>query len=97
MYRSLLRGLLLVVVVGVCLVAEAHPSASAQVVAEGPRQWQVLVDNVSPEGHNWSFNAFYPSLLKVHAGDTITLRVAPNPNAFHQPTFLHASSTRTAA
>lgn len=49
----------------------------------GPQHWQIQVDNVSPPGHNWSFNAYYPDRLQAHAGDTITFAVAANPNAFH--------------
>jgi plastocyanin len=49
----------------------------------GAQTWQVLVNNVSPEGENWSFNTFYPNHLQVHAGDTIVFTLAPNPQAFH--------------
>lgn len=51
--------------------------------AQGPQTWQVLVNNVSPEGQNWSFNAFYPDHLRAHPGDTIVFTLAPNPQAFH--------------
>jgi len=54
--------------------------------AQGPQTWQVLVNNVSPEGENWSFNAFYPDHLQAHPGDTIVFTLAPNPNAFHTVT-----------
>jgi plastocyanin len=54
----------------------AAPSISGQ-------HWQIQVDNVSPLGHNWNFNAYYPDHLQVHAGDTVTFSVANNPNAFH--------------
>ncbi len=43
----------------------------------------MLVNNVSPEGENWSFNAFYPDHLQAHPGDTIVFTLAPNPQAFH--------------
>ena len=58
--------------------AVASPS-----VAGTPQTWNVLVNNVSPGGENWSFNAFYPDHLQVHPGDTIVFTLAPNPNAFH--------------
>jgi plastocyanin len=54
------------------------------------QRWEVQVDNVSPEGHAWSFNAFYPSRLQAHAGDTLAFRLAPNPDAFHHVTLLPA-------
>ncbi len=43
----------------------------------------MLVNNVSPEGKNWSFNTFYPDNLQAHPGDTIVFTLAPNPQAFH--------------
>jgi plastocyanin len=49
----------------------------------GAQTWHVLVNNVSPDGENWSFNAFYPNHLQAHAGDTIVFTLAPNPLAFH--------------
>jgi plastocyanin len=49
----------------------------------GSQHWQIQVDNVSPPGHNWGFNAYYPDRFQAHAGDTITFTVAKNPNAFH--------------
>jgi plastocyanin len=49
----------------------------------GTQTWHVLVNNVSPEGKNWSFNTFYPDNLQVHPGDTIVFTLAPNPQAFH--------------
>src|SRR6476646_6319048 len=69
------------------------PGLSAQspdVPALGPQTWQVLVDNVSLPGHNWSFEAFYPSHLEVHPGDTVTFTLAPNPNAVHTVNVLGA-------
>ena len=48
-----------------------------------PQTWQVLVNNVSPEGENWSFNAFYPDQLQAHPGDTIEFTLADNPTAYH--------------
>jgi len=82
---ALLSIMLVVLATGLAGGARAQPLAA--------RQWQVQVDNLSPEGHNWSFNAFYPSLLQAHAGDTITFNVAPNPNAFHHVTLLPAGFT----
>jgi plastocyanin len=49
----------------------------------GAQTWRVLVNNVSPEGENWSFNAFYPDHLRVHPGDSILFTLAPNQQAFH--------------
>ena len=49
----------------------------------GAQTWHVLVNNVSPDGENWSFNSFYPDHLRVHPGDAIVFTLAPNPNAFH--------------
>jgi plastocyanin len=49
----------------------------------GAQSWHVLVNNVSPEGENWSFNSFYPDNLQAHPGDTIVFSLAPNPQAFH--------------
>jgi plastocyanin len=43
----------------------------------------VQVNNVSPEGENWSFNSFYPDFLQVHPGDSIEFTLAPNQQAFH--------------
>jgi plastocyanin len=57
---------------------QATPAAVADA-----QEWQVRVNNVSPEGENWSFNAFYPDRLRAHPGDTIVFTLAPNPNAFH--------------
>lgn len=49
----------------------------------GAQTWHVLVNNVSPNGENWSFNTFYPDYLQVHPGDTIVFTLAPNQQAFH--------------
>ena len=49
----------------------------------GAQTWHVLVNNVSPDGENWSFNTFYPDHLQVHPGDAIVFTLAPNSNAFH--------------
>jgi plastocyanin len=49
----------------------------------GAQTWHVLVNNISPNGENWSFNAFYPNHLQAHPGDTIVFTLAPNPQAFH--------------
>src|SRR5215212_11250507 len=50
----------------------------------GAQTWHVLVNNVSPEGENWSFNTFYPDHLRAHPGDAIVFTLAPNPHAFHK-------------
>jgi plastocyanin len=49
----------------------------------GAQTWHVLVNNVSPDGKNWSFNTFYPDHLQAHPGDTIVFNLAPNPQALH--------------
>lgn len=49
----------------------------------GAQTWHILVNNISPEGENWSFNTFYPRQLQAHPGDTIVFTLAPNPQAFH--------------
>lgn len=61
------------------------PSASAQEATPvpGAQTWHVQVNNVSPEGENWSFNTFYPDYLQVHPGDSIEFTLAPNQQAFH--------------
>ncbi|HTE86095.1 MAG TPA: hypothetical protein VK821_15325, partial [Dehalococcoidia bacterium] len=66
------------------LAATGTPRSSAQSSGGAPPQhWQVQVDNLSPSGHYWNYNAYYPDHLQAHAGDTITFTVAKNPNAFH--------------
>jgi plastocyanin len=80
-----LAVVLVVLVVGT-LTRAAGPTHPA--LAQGPQTWQILVNNVSPEGQNWSFNAFYPDQLQVHPGDTIVFTLAPNPQAFHTVTVL---------
>jgi plastocyanin len=49
----------------------------------GAQTWNILVNNISPEGENWSFNTFYPRNLQAHPGDTIVFSLAPNPMALH--------------
>lgn len=56
----------------------------------GAQTWHVLVNNVSPDGRNWSFNRFYPDSLQAHPGDTIVFTLAPNPQAFHTVQILTA-------
>jgi plastocyanin len=51
----------------------------------GAQTWNILVNNISPEGENWSFNTFYPRNLEAHPGDTIVFTLAPNPQALHAP------------
>jgi plastocyanin len=64
---------------------EATPAPASQMATPvpGAQTWHVLVNNVSPDGENWSFNAFYPDHLQAHPGDTIVFSLAPNPQAFH--------------
>ena len=49
----------------------------------GAQTWQVQVNNISPEGENWSFNTFYPDYLQIHPGDSIEFTLAPNEQAYH--------------
>ena len=58
-------------------------SAQHATPVPGAQTWQVQVNNVSPEGENWSFTAFYPDSLQVHPGDSIEFTLAPNQQAFH--------------
>ena len=67
-------------------VAGAQPATPVP----GAQTWHVLVNNVSPEGENWSFNSFYPDSMRVHPGDTIVFTLAPNPQAFHTVQILTA-------
>jgi plastocyanin len=60
-------------------IAAAQPATPVP----GAQTWHVLVNNVSPDGKNWSFNTFYPDYLQAHPGDTIVFTLAPNPQAFH--------------
>jgi len=59
----------------------------------GAQTWHVLVNNVSPDGENWSFNSFYPDHLQAHPGDAIVFSLAPNPNAFHTVMVLNRDLT----
>ena len=61
----------------------ATPAAATPAAAGAPQTWHVQVNNDSPAGENWSFNAFYPDRLRAHPGDTIVFTLAQNPNAFH--------------
>ena len=58
-------------------------SAQHATPVPGAQTWHVQVNNVSPEGENWSFNTFYPDSLQVHPGDSIEFTLAPNQQAFH--------------
>lgn len=71
------------VIMVLLMVTAAQGAGSAQTPVPEPVTWEVLVNNVSPEGENWSFNAFYPDHLQVHPGDSIVFKLAPNPNAYH--------------
>jgi plastocyanin len=58
-----------------------------------PQHWEIQVDNLSPAGHSWGFNAYYPDHLQAHAGDDLTFRVAGNANAFHTMALLPPAFT----
>ena len=62
-------------------VSVVGPQAGTPV--PGSQTWNILVNNISPEGENWSFNTFYPRNLQAHPGDTIVFTLAPNPLALH--------------
>ncbi|MFN8664502.1 MAG: hypothetical protein U0075_21665 [Thermomicrobiales bacterium] len=66
-------------------VANQSWDASAQdaTPVPGAQTWHVQVNNISPEGENWSFNTFYPDHLQVHPGDSIEFTLAPNQQAYH--------------
>jgi plastocyanin len=49
----------------------------------GAQTWQIQVDNLSPPGYAWGFNAFYPDHLRAHPGDTLVFTLAANPGAVH--------------
>nr|MDQ3642288.1 hypothetical protein [Actinomycetota bacterium] len=59
------------------------PGAQIATPVPGAQTWHVLVNNVSPDGENWSFNTFYPDYLQAHPGDTIVFTLAPNQTAYH--------------
>lgn len=65
--------------------ASAQTSAPATAAVQ---TWHIQADNISPPGHNWSFNAFYPDHVQAHPGDTLVFSVADNPNAFHSAALL---------
>src|SRR3954467_3178849 len=85
------------VVAAALLASEVGPAqrvgAAAQPGSAGPQTWQVLVNNISPEGQNWSFTAFYPDQLQAHPGDTIVFTLAPNPTAYHAVQVLFEAMT----
>jgi plastocyanin len=83
MNRQVWRAAVLVLTLLAAVPAQQFGTAQTPVAVSDPQTWEVLVNNVSPEGENWSFNAFYPDHLQVHPGDTIVFRLAPNPNAYH--------------
>ena len=83
------------IALGVLLLAPLAQHTHLTVAQEatpvpGAQTWHVLVNNVSPEGKNWSFNAFYPDSLQAHPGDTIVFTLAPNQQAFHTVQILTA-------
>jgi plastocyanin len=56
---------------GLLLVASACSSGPS-----GPLTYKVGVDAASPQGKNFQYSAFFPSTLKVAAGDSIVFRNA---------------------
>lgn len=62
---------------------EQDGTPTAGTLTPGAQTWHVLVNNVSPEGENWSFNTFYPDHIEAHPGDRIRFTLANNPQAFH--------------
>src|SRR5215212_6456784 len=87
--RPYVGASLAVVAFALALAGPLRPDPRSETATQsGGSAWLVQVDNVSPEGHAWGFDAFYPSRLQAHAGDTITFRVAENINAFHNVSLL---------
>jgi plastocyanin len=80
-WRAAILGIVLTLLAAI--PAQTVGNAQTPVTVADPQTWEVMVNNVSPEGENWSFNAFYPDNLQVHPGDTIVFKLAPNPNAYH--------------
>jgi len=83
----------------VALLMLASPPSQAA-IAQTPRtapagvqNWQVQVDNTSPAGHFWGFNAYYPEHLQAHPGDSITFTTAAMPDVYHTVTLLAARMT----
>jgi plastocyanin len=74
---------LLLTVIAISISSRSEPLSAQTAAPAGSQHWQVQVDNISPSGHNWGFNSYYPDHLQAHPGDTITFTVAKNPNAFH--------------
>ncbi len=62
--------------------AEGTPAQPGALVP-GAQTWNILVNNLSPEGENWSFNTFYPDHIEAHPGDRIRFTLANNPHAMH--------------
>jgi plastocyanin len=86
--KRFLRRAAAIMALGILLVApivQQALSVSAQEATPvpGAQTWHVQVNNVSPEGENWSFTTFYPDQLQVHPGDSIEFTLAPNQQAFH--------------
>ncbi|MGH9042477.1 MAG: cupredoxin domain-containing protein [Acidimicrobiia bacterium] len=51
--------------------AAGSSSTTEAAAQEGPLTFTVLVDGPSPEGKNIQLSAYFPGILKVHAGDTV--------------------------
>ncbi len=85
--RTLQRAATAIVLGLLMLAPLAHrgwpASAQEATPVPGAQTWHVMVNNISPEGENWSFNTFYPDTLQVHPGDSIEFTLAPNQQAFH--------------
>ncbi|MGH8991898.1 MAG: cupredoxin domain-containing protein [Acidimicrobiia bacterium] len=47
------------------------PQATEAAAERGPLTYTVAVDGPSPEGKNVQLSAYFPGLVKVHAGDTV--------------------------
>jgi len=50
---------------------DTGPQATEAAAERGPLTFTVVVDGPSPEGKNIQLSAYFPGLLKVHAGDTV--------------------------
>ncbi|MBV9282340.1 MAG: hypothetical protein JOZ41_19840 [Chloroflexi bacterium] len=81
-----IRRFLIVLVVGLGL--PSFPLATYAGGGTGGGGVVVQVDGNPVRGHTFGFNAFYPKVVTVHQGDTVTWTFAANPNALHTITLI---------
>ena len=58
--RAVLALVLVVTMLGGLTQLGRGAGAQEATPVPGAQTWHVLVNNVSPDGENWSFNTFYP-------------------------------------